>query len=43
MSFVRFLPAHRRRRMSKTVVVVAGLSAWLVLGLVSQAAFQLIG
>lgn len=29
--------------MSKTVVVVAGLSAWLVLGLVSQAAFQLIG
>jgi hypothetical protein len=43
MAFVRMLPSHRRRRISRTVLVVAGLSAWLVLGLVSQAAFQLIG
>lgn len=43
MAFVRELPTHRRRRMPRTTLVVAGLSIWLVLGLVSQAAFQLIG
>ncbi|WP_291876362.1 hypothetical protein [Caulobacter sp.] len=43
MAFVREIPTHRRRRLSRTTVVLAGLSAWLVLGLVSQAAFQLIG
>lgn len=43
MSFVRLYPTHRRRRVSRTNLVVVGLSAWLVLGLVSQAAFQLIG
>lgn len=43
MSFVRLYPTHRRRRASRMSVVVVGLSAWLLLGLVSQAAFQLIG
>ncbi len=44
MSFVRMLPTYRRRRaVSRTTIVVLGLSAWLILGLVSQAAFQLIG
>jgi hypothetical protein len=43
MSVVRLLPNHRRRRTSKTTLVLFGLSAWLFLGLVSQAAFQLIG
>lgn len=43
MSVVRLSPSHRRRRTSKTTMVVFALSAWLVLGLVSQAAFQLIG
>lgn len=44
MAFVRILPSYRRRRMvSRGTLVVVGLSAWLVLGLVSQAAFQLIG
>lgn len=43
MSFVRMLPNHHRRRLSRTTVIVFGLSAWLVLGLISQAAFQLIG
>ena len=43
MSVVRLSPSHRRRRVSKTTLVVFGLSAWLFLGLVSQAAFQLIG
>ena len=43
MAFVRMLPTHRRRRIPKPVLVVVALSAWLVLGLVSQAAFQLIG
>lgn len=43
MSVVRLSPTHRRRRTSKTTMVVFALSAWLVLGLVSQAAFQLIG
>ncbi|WP_297511125.1 hypothetical protein [uncultured Caulobacter sp.] len=43
MSFVRILPNHRRRRTPRSVLVVIGLSAWLALGLVSQAAFQLIG
>nr|WP_295114071.1 hypothetical protein [uncultured Caulobacter sp.] len=43
MAFVREIPTHRRRRLSRTSIVVVGLSAWLVLGLVSQAAFQLIG
>lgn len=43
MSFVRISPAPRRRRVSRANLIVVGLSAWLVLGLVSQAAFQLIG
>ncbi len=45
MSFVREYPAPRRRRAPRTPlsIVVLGLSAWLVLGLVSQAAFQFIG
>ncbi|MET3663511.1 hypothetical protein [Caulobacter sp. 1776] len=43
MAFVREFPNHRRRRQSRTTVVVIALSAWLVLGLISQAAFQLIG
>jgi len=43
MAFVREIPTHRRRRVPRTTLVVVGLSAWLVLGLVSQAAFQLIG
>lgn len=43
MAFVRILPAYRRRRVPRSTLVVVGLSAWLVLGLVSQAAFQLIG
>jgi len=44
MAFVRMLPNHRRRRaVSRTTLVVAGLSAWLVLGLLSQVGFQLIG
>lgn len=43
MAFVRELPTYRRRRTSRTTLVVVALSAWLVLGLVSQAAFQLIG
>lgn len=45
MSFVREYPAPRRRRalrMSPSIVIL-GLSVWLVLGLLSQAAFQLIG
>jgi hypothetical protein len=43
MSFVRLSPNYRRRRTSKTTLVVFALSAWLFLGLLSQAAFQLIG
>ena len=45
MSFVREYPAPRRRRGLRTplIIVVLGLSAWLVLGVLSQAAFQLIG
>ena len=43
MAFVREIPRYRRHRLSRTSIVVVGLSAWLVLGLVSQAAFQLIG
>lgn len=43
MSFVRLYSTHRRRRAPRTNLIVAALSAWLVLGLVSQAAFQLIG
>jgi hypothetical protein len=43
MSVVRLSPISRRRRPSRTSFVVFGLSAWLVLGLISQAAFQLIG
>lgn len=43
MSFVRLYPNHRRRRPSRANLVVLGVSAWLVLGLISQAAFQLIG
>lgn len=44
MAFVRMLPTYRRRRaVSRTTLVVAGLSAWLVLGLLSQVGFQLIG
>jgi hypothetical protein len=43
MSFVRLSPTDRRRRASRTNLIVVGLSAWLVLGLISQAAFQLIG
>lgn len=42
MSFVREYPAPRRKRaprMSPSIVVL-GLSAWLVLGLLSQAAFS---
>ncbi|WP_223391812.1 hypothetical protein [Caulobacter segnis] len=43
MTFVREIPSYRRRRAPRTAVVVVALSAWLVLGLISQAAFQLIG
>lgn len=43
MAFVRELPNYRRRRASRPTLVVAGLSVWLLLGLISQAAFQLIG
>lgn len=43
MSFVRLYPTHRKRRMPRANMVVVALSAWLVLGLISQAAFQLIG
>jgi len=44
MAFVRMLPNSRRRRgVSRGTLVIVGLSAWLVLGLISQAAFQLIG
>ncbi|ADG12117.1 hypothetical protein Cseg_3695 [Caulobacter segnis ATCC 21756] len=45
MSFVREYPAPRRKRAPRPPlsIVVLGLSAWLVLGLLSQAAFQLIG
>lgn len=43
MSFVREIQSPRRRRSLSTPMVVFGLSAWLVLGLISQAAFQLIG
>ena len=45
MSFVREYPGPRRRRAPRTPlsIVALGLSAWLVLGLLSQAAFQLIG
>jgi len=43
MSFVRLYSAHRRRRASRANLIVLGVSAWLVLGLISQAAFQLIG
>lgn len=41
MSFLRLSPY--RRRPSRTTVIVLGLSLWLTLGLISQAAFQLIG
>jgi hypothetical protein len=43
MSFVRLYPNHRRRRPSRASLVILGLSVWLALGLISQAAFQLIG
>lgn len=43
MAFVREIPTHRRRRVSRTTLVVVALSAWLVLGLLSQVGFQLIG
>lgn len=43
MSFVRSYSSHRRRRASRANLIVLGVSAWLVLGLISQAAFQLIG
>ena len=43
MAFVRELPNHRRRRAPRTSLVVLGVSAWLVLGLLSQVGFQLIG
>jgi hypothetical protein len=43
MSVVRLSPIYRRRRQSRTSLIVLGVSAWLVLGLISQAAFQLIG
>jgi hypothetical protein len=43
MAFVREIPNHRRRRSPRSTVVLLVLSAWLVLGLISQAAFQLIG
>ena len=43
MAVVRMFPTYRRRRPMRASLIVAGLSAWLVLGLLSQAAFQLIG
>ena len=45
MSFVREYPSQRRRRGLRAPLsfVVLGLSAWLVLGLISQVVFQLIG
>jgi hypothetical protein len=33
----------RNRRQPKTMFIVLGLGLWLTLGLVSQAAFQLLG
>ncbi|WP_343699475.1 hypothetical protein [Caulobacter sp.] len=43
MALMRLSPTYRRRRQSRTTLVVLGLSAWLTLGLISQVAFQLIG
>jgi len=43
MAFVREIPTHRRRRAPQAALIVLGLSAWLVLGLLSQVGFQLIG
>ncbi len=43
MTSMRLSPTYRRRRQSRTTLVVLGLSVWLTLGLISQAAFQLIG
>ena len=43
MALMRLSPTYRRRRSSRTTLVVLGLSVWLTLGLISQAAFQLIG
>ena len=43
MSIVRLQPSLHRRRPARLPLVVLGLSAWLALGLISQAAFQLIG
>jgi len=43
MSFVRIYPNHRRRRAPRANLIVMGVSVWLVLGLISQVGFQLIG
>ncbi|WP_181242769.1 hypothetical protein [Caulobacter vibrioides] len=43
MAFVRLQSSHHRRRLPRPSVVILGLSVWLVLGLISQAAFRFIG
>lgn len=43
MTFVRLQSSQHRRRLPRPKVVVLGLSVWLALGLISQAAFRLIG
>ena len=43
MAFVRLQSSHHRRRLPRPSVVLLGLGVWLVLGLISQAAFRLIG
>jgi hypothetical protein len=37
------LQGYRHRRSPRAVFIVLGLGVWLALGLVSQAAFQLLG
>ena len=43
MAVVRLQSSQHRRRLPRLSVVLMGLAAWLALGLLSQAAFQLIG
>ena len=43
MAYVRLQSTQHRRRPVRASVVVLALGAWLALGLISQAAFQLIG
>jgi anaerobic glycerol-3-phosphate dehydrogenase len=43
MAYVRSQSSQHHRRPVRASVVVLALGAWLALGLISQAAFQLIG